>query len=74
MSSKALSADDIEEMTRRVLGSRKYASMNLPPETVKDLIQQEITAGKSPKDVEKSIRLSRLIWVIRITRLRKNFS
>ena len=56
MSSRALSADDIEEMTGRVLGSRKYASMNLPPETVKDLIQQEIAAGKSPKDVEKSMR------------------
>ena len=56
MSSRALSADDIEEMTGRVLGSRKYASMNLPPETVKDLIHQEIAAGKSPKEVEKAMR------------------
>ena len=56
MSSRALTADDIEAMTQRVLGSRKYASMNLPPETVKDLIRQEIAAGKSPKDVEKSMR------------------
>ena len=56
MSSKALSTEDIEEITRRVLGSRKYASMELPPETVKDLIQQEIAAGKSPKDVEKAMR------------------
>lgn len=53
---KSLSENDIEQMTERVLRSRKYASMDLPAETVKDLIRQEIAVGKAPKEVEKSMR------------------
>ena len=53
---KVLTDNDIKQMIERVLGSRKYASMDLPAETVEDLIQQEIAAGKNPKEVEKSMR------------------
>ena len=53
---KTLSDADIREMTERVLHSRKYAAMNLPAETVQDLIRQEIAAGKPPKEVERSMR------------------
>ncbi len=53
---KKISEEDIERMTERVLGSRKYAAMELPRETVRDLICQEIAAGKPPKEVEKSMR------------------
>ena len=56
MTSKALTSENIDQMTERVLCSRKYAAMDLPAETVKDLIRQEITAGKQPKEVEKSMR------------------
>lgn len=53
---KSLTENDIEQMTERVLNSRKYASMDLPAETVQDLIRQEIAAGKPPKEVEKAMR------------------
>ncbi len=43
-------------MIERVRSSRKYAGMDLPAETVEDLIRQEIAAGKNPKEVEKSMR------------------
>ncbi len=56
MSAKTLTDADIERMTEQVLRSRKYAGMNLPAETIRDLISQEIAAGRSPKDVEKSMR------------------
>lgn len=53
---KALSENDINLMTERVLRSRKYAALDLPAETVADLIRQEIVSGKNPKEVEKSMR------------------
>lgn len=53
---KTLSDTDIEKMVEHVLGSRKYAAMDLPEETVQDLIRQEIAVGKNPKEVEKSMR------------------
>ena len=53
---KSLTENDIDQMTERVLSSRKYSAMDLPPETVQDLIRQEIAAGKPPKEVEKSMR------------------
>lgn len=53
---KSLTENDIDQMTERVLSSRKYSAMDLPPETVRDLIRQEIAAGKPPKEVEKSMR------------------
>ena len=53
---KSLTENDVEQMTERVLNSRKYAYMDLPAETVRDLILQEAAAGKSPKEVEKSMR------------------
>ena len=56
MSAKTLNEENIAQMTERVLSSRKYAAMDLPPETVRDLILQEINAGKNAKDVEKSMR------------------
>ena len=56
MSAKTLSGDDISKMAERVLHSRKYAAMDLPPETVEDLIRQEIAAGKPAKEIEKAMR------------------
>ena len=53
---KSFTENDIDQMTERVLSSRKYSAMDLPPETVRDLIRQEIAAGKPPKEVEKSMR------------------
>ncbi len=53
---KTLTESDIDAMTERVLRSRKYAGMDLPAETVRDLIRQEAAAGRSAKDVEKSMR------------------
>ena len=56
MSVRELTEDDIRKMTDRVLGSRKYASMDLPRETVTDLIRREIAAGRPAKEVEKAMR------------------
>lgn len=56
MSVKTLTDEDIERMAERVQSSRKYAAMNIPPETVRDLIRQEIAVGKDPKTAEKSMR------------------
>ena len=53
---KKISEEDIERMIERVLGSRKYAAMELPRETIHDLICQEIAAGKPAKEVERSMR------------------
>ena len=53
---KTLTESDIDAMTERVLQSRKYAAMDLPAETVRDLIRQEAAAGRSAKDAEKSMR------------------
>ena len=53
---KTLTDEDIKKMTDRVLASRKYAAMDLPRETIHDLIRQEIAAGKQPKEVERSMR------------------
>ena len=53
---KTLTESDIDAMTERVLQSRKYAAMDLPAETVRDLIRQEAAAGRSAKDTEKSMR------------------
>ena len=56
MSAKSLSEDDISLMAERVLRSRKYSAIDLPAETVIDLIRQEISSGKPPKEVEKAMR------------------
>ena len=53
---RALTEEDIREMSERVLRSRKYAAMDLPAETVADLIRQEAAAGRSVKDTEKAMR------------------
>ncbi len=53
---KPLTDKDIDEITARVLRSRKYAGMSLPAETVRDLLRQEAAAGKSAKDAESSMR------------------
>ncbi len=53
---KSLTEEAITQMTERVLQSRKYAGMDLPAETVRDLIMQEAAVGKSPKETEKSMR------------------
>ena len=56
MSARTLTEEEILLMAERVLHSRKYASMNIPAETVLNLIRQEIETGKGAKEVEKSMR------------------
>lgn len=53
---KGLSDDEISRMSARVLASRKYSAMDLPRETVEDLIRQEMAVGKHPREIEKSMR------------------
>ena len=53
---RPLTEEEIGLMTERVLRSRKYADMDLPAETVRDLIRQEAAAGKSLKETEKAMR------------------
>lgn len=53
---RTLTEEEISLMTERVLHSRKYAGMDLPAETIRDLIRQEAAAGKSVKETEKAMR------------------
>lgn len=56
MAKKELTNEMIDEMVRRVLSSRKYADAAIPPETVRDLILQEIPLRKNDKEIEKAMR------------------
>lgn len=56
MSSKTLDEAAVSRMTAQVLSSRKYAAMELPEETIRDLIRHEVDTGKNPKEAERAMR------------------
>ena len=39
-----------------ILNSRKYRGLNLPEETLRDLLAQELPRHRNPKDAEKAVR------------------
>lgn len=49
-------APDIENLIDEVLNSRKYRSLNLPRETLRDLITRELAQGKPAKTALKETR------------------
>lgn len=52
----ALTIDEVEEITSRILSSRKYKDLNLPEETVIDLINQSSKTARNSRDIEKVVR------------------
>ena len=49
-------ADPIQPLMDELLNSRKYRSLNLPDETVRDLLEQELPRHRSSKDAIKAVR------------------
>ncbi len=49
-------ADPIELLVDELLNSRKYRALNLPAETVRDLLEQELPRHRSGKDALKAVR------------------
>jgi len=45
-----------EEFLQKILQSRKYRGLNLPPETIQDLIEQESLRYSDAKRVQESVR------------------
>lgn len=54
----ALSPDtvDIDKIIARILENRKYRDLNMPAETVKDLLRRELSRAKDLKTAEKNAR------------------
>ncbi len=50
------SVDAIQPLMEELLNSRKYRSLNLPEETVRDLLEQELPRHRSSKDALKAVR------------------
>ena len=48
--------DPISAFVEEVQASRKYRSLHLPPDLLRDLLQHELTAGHSQKEAEKLAR------------------
>jgi 16S rRNA (guanine(1405)-N(7))-methyltransferase len=55
-SKPVLSDEEIKKITSRLLSSRKYKGLDLPDETILDLINQNLPHGKNTHDVEKMVR------------------
>jgi 16S rRNA (guanine(1405)-N(7))-methyltransferase len=49
-------ADPIQPLIDDLLNSRKYRSLNLPDETVRDLLEQELPRHRNSKDALKAVR------------------
>lgn len=49
-------ADPIQPLVDELLNSRKYRALNLPAETVRDLLEQELPRHRSGKDALKAVR------------------
>lgn len=56
MSKSTLSPDEIEQFIRSITDSKKYAGMDLPKETVRDLILQELPRHKQSKQALQTVR------------------
>lgn len=48
--------DSLQPLVDELLNSRKYRALNLPAETVRDLLEQELPRHRSSKDALKSVR------------------
>ncbi|GAP15529.1 ribosomal RNA methyltransferase [Longilinea arvoryzae] len=46
----------IQALVDELLNSRKYRDLNLPVETVRDLLEQELPRHRNPKDALKAVR------------------
>jgi 16S rRNA (guanine(1405)-N(7))-methyltransferase len=55
-SDQALTNDEVKEITSRILSSRKYKGLDLPEDTVLDLINQSAKKARNSRDVEKIVR------------------
>ena len=49
-------ADPIQPLVDELLNSRKYRALNLPAETVRDLLEQELPRHRNSKDALKAVR------------------
>lgn len=49
-------ADPIQPLVNELLNSRKYRALNLPAETVRDLLEQELPRHRNSKDALKAVR------------------
>lgn len=49
-------ADLIQPLVNELLNSRKYRALNLPAETVRDLLEQELPRHRNSKDALKAVR------------------
>jgi len=49
-------SNTLESLIADILSSRKYRGLNLPPGTVRDLLEQELPRHRSQKDALKSVR------------------
>lgn len=56
MSKKTLTQEEIEDVVTALVNNKKYAELNLPRETVRDLILQELPKHKQVKQVLQSVR------------------
>jgi 16S rRNA (guanine(1405)-N(7))-methyltransferase len=48
--------DPIQALVEELLNSRKYRALELPPETVRDLLEQELSRHRNSKDALKAVR------------------
>lgn len=51
-----LNRDEVNAITSRLLASRKYKGLDLPEETIFNLIDQNLSHSKNARDVEKLVR------------------
>jgi 16S rRNA (guanine(1405)-N(7))-methyltransferase len=50
------SAEEVKTLTTRLVGSRKYKALGLPPDTIKNLIHANVPNVHNLKDLEKIVR------------------
>lgn len=57
-SSESSSTSDaaVQPLVRAVLNSRKYRGLGIPPETVRDLLEKELSLGRNEKAALKAVR------------------
>jgi 16S rRNA (guanine(1405)-N(7))-methyltransferase len=51
-----LTNDEVREIASRILSNRKYRDLDLPSETILDLINQSSKNSKNSREVEKTVR------------------
>jgi 16S rRNA (guanine(1405)-N(7))-methyltransferase len=49
-------ADPLDSIIQDLLSSRKYKGLDLPPETVRDLLAKELPKHRSPRDAVQEVR------------------